>query len=196
MYRVKNLVAQELAIRQRMCLNKRMSRSCRWPERSRKSAASRPCFRRREQCGRRRRPAYACGRPGRAAGCLGGGGIGHLSVKIVADDLHQQFADPQYRTGLPAATTISQLDVVLPVMVNAVIAQITLNDENRFGVDWSRIANNAAMDPISTASMTDFVPNLGGLMFSKGSSIPLRGSRRPLRPLPSITMCVCWPGCR
>ena len=94
----------------------------------------------------------------------------NLSVKIVADEstnsLLIRSTARDYRQLL---TTISQLDVVpLQVMVNAVIAQITLNDENRFGVDWSRIASNAAMDPISTASMTDFVPNLGGLMFSKG----------------------------
>ena len=53
-------------------------------------------------------------------------------------------------------------------MVNAVIAQITLTDDTRFGVDWSRIANDVVLDPISTSSVTDFAPNLDGLMFSKG----------------------------
>ena len=111
----------------------------------------------------------------------------NLSVKIVADEstnsLLIRSTARDYRQLL---TTISQLDVVpLQVMVNAVIAQITLNDENRFGVDWSRIANNAAMDPISTASMTDFVPNLGGLMFSKGF---LDGSARVEATLEAIAV--------
>ena len=52
-------------------------------------------------------------------------------------------------------------------------------------MDWSRIANNAAMDPISTASMTDFVPNLGGLMFSKGF---LDGSARVEATLEAIAV--------
>jgi general secretion pathway protein D len=111
----------------------------------------------------------------------------NLSVKIVADEstnsLLIRSTALDYRQLL---TTISQLDVVpLQVMVNAVIAQITLNDENRFGVDWSRIASNAAMDPISTASMTDFVPNLGGLMFSKGF---LDGSARVEATLEAIAV--------
>ena len=111
----------------------------------------------------------------------------NLSVKIVADEstnsLLIRSTARDYRQLL---TTISQLDVVpLQVMVNAVIAQITLNDENRFGVDWSRIASNAAMDPISTASMTDFVPNLGGLMFSKGF---LDGSARVEATLEAIAV--------
>ncbi len=111
----------------------------------------------------------------------------NLSVKIVADEstnsLLIRSTARDYRQLL---TTISQLDVVpLQVMVNAVIAQITLNDENRFGVDWSRIASNAAMDPISTSSMTDFVPNLGGLMFSKGF---LDGSARVEATLEAIAV--------
>ena len=111
----------------------------------------------------------------------------NLSVKIVADEstnsLLIRSTALDYRQLL---TTISQLDVVpLQVMVNAVIAQITLNDENRFGVDWSRIASNASMDPISTASMTDFVPDLGGLMFSKGF---LDGSARVEATLEAIAV--------
>ncbi|MBK52920.1 MAG: hypothetical protein CMQ45_11120 [Gammaproteobacteria bacterium] len=111
----------------------------------------------------------------------------NLSVKIVADEstnsLLIRSTARDYRQLL---TTISQLDAVpLQVMVNAVIAQITLNDENRFGVDWSRIASNAATDPISTVAMTDFVPNLGGLMFSKGF---LDGSARVEATLEAIAV--------
>lgn len=111
----------------------------------------------------------------------------NLSVKIVADaatnSLLIRSTARDYRQLL---TTISQLDVVpLQVMVNAVIAQITLNDETRFGVDWSRIANNAELDPISTATSTSFVPNLGGLMFSKGF---LDGSARVEATLDAIAV--------
>jgi general secretion pathway protein D len=96
----------------------------------------------------------------------------NLSVKIVADaatnSLLIRSTARDYRQLL---TTISQLDAVpLQVMVNAVIAQITLNDSTRFGVDWSRIANDATLNPISTTTTTSFMPpqGLGGLMFSKG----------------------------
>lgn len=96
----------------------------------------------------------------------------NLSVKIVADaatnSLLIRSTARDYRQLL---TTISQLDAVpLQVMVNALIAQITLNDSTRFGVDWSRIANDATLNPISTTTTTSFMPaqGLGGLMFSKG----------------------------
>ena len=94
----------------------------------------------------------------------------NLSVKIVADEATNSLlirsTARDYRQLL---TTISQLDAVpLQVMVNAVIAQITLNDNTKFGVDWSRIANDATLDPISTSTSTGFTPSLGGLMFSKG----------------------------
>ncbi len=111
----------------------------------------------------------------------------NLSVKIVADEATNSLlirsTARDYRQLL---TTISQLDVVpLQVMVNAVIAQITLNDETRFGVDWSRIADDAALDPISTSTSTNFVPNLGGLMFSKGF---LDGSARVEATLDAIAV--------
>ncbi|MEQ8313544.1 MAG: type II secretion system secretin GspD [Gammaproteobacteria bacterium] len=94
----------------------------------------------------------------------------NLSVKIVADEATNSLlirgTARDYRQLL---TTINQLDAVpLQVMVNAVIAQITLNDDTRFGVDWSRIAADAAADPISTTTTTAFTPTLGGLMFTKG----------------------------
>ena len=93
----------------------------------------------------------------------------NLTVKIVADEATNSLlirsTARDYRQLL---TTINQLDVVpLQVMVNAVIAQITLTDDTRFGVDWSRIASDT-LDPISSTTMTDFAPNLNGLMFTRG----------------------------
>ena len=111
----------------------------------------------------------------------------NLSVKIVADETTNSLlirsSARDYRQLL---TTISQLDVVpLQVMVNAVIAQITLTEDTRFGVDWSRIANDAVLDPISTRTNTDFSPNLGGLMFTKGF---LDGSARGEATLEAIAV--------
>ncbi|MDP1933007.1 MAG: type II secretion system secretin GspD [Gammaproteobacteria bacterium] len=95
----------------------------------------------------------------------------NLRVTIVADEATNSLlirANPRdYRQLL---TTINQLDSVpLQVMINAVIAQITLTDETRFGVDWSRVADNAATNNISTTTSTSFLPNagLGGLLFTK-----------------------------
>ena len=93
----------------------------------------------------------------------------NLTVKIVADEATNSLlirsTARDYRELL---TTISQLDVVpLQVMVNAVIAQITLADDTRFGVDWSRVAGSTS-NPTSSSTVTDFAPNLNGLMFTRG----------------------------
>lgn len=95
----------------------------------------------------------------------------NIKVKIVADEstnsLLIRSTARDYRQLL---TTISQLDVVpLQVMINAVIAQITLTDATEFGVDWSRVAANSTLNPISTNTSTDLLPaaGLGGLLFSK-----------------------------
>lgn len=95
----------------------------------------------------------------------------NLTVKIVADEgtnsLLIRSTARDYRQLL---TTINQLDAVpLQVMINAVIAQITLTDTSRFGVDWSRVAADSAVNTISTDTSTGFLPEagLGGLMFSK-----------------------------
>ena len=93
----------------------------------------------------------------------------NLSVKIVADEATNSLlirgTAREYRQLL---TIISQLDVVpLQVMINAVIAQVTLTDDTRFGVDWSRIADQPVSNPISTETSTVFLPPLGGLLFSK-----------------------------
>lgn len=93
----------------------------------------------------------------------------NLSVKIVADEATNSLlirgTAREYRQLL---TIISQLDVVpLQVMISAVIAQVTLTDDTRFGVDWSRIADQPVINPISTDTSTVFVPPLGGLLFTK-----------------------------
>ena len=95
----------------------------------------------------------------------------NLVVKIVADEstnsLLIRSTARDYRQLL---TTINQLDVVpLQVMINAVIAQITLTDDTKFGVDWSRVAANSNLDPISTNTSTSFLPavDIGGVLFSK-----------------------------
>ena len=93
----------------------------------------------------------------------------NLQVRIVADEATNSLliraSARDYRQLL---TTISQLDVApLQVMVNAVIAQITLNDETRFGVDWSRVAEDAELAPIENTAQTTFTPVLNGLMFTR-----------------------------
>ena len=93
----------------------------------------------------------------------------NLQVRIVADEATNSLliraSARDYRQLL---TTISQLDAApLQVMVNAVIAQITLTDETRFGVDWSRVAADAELTPIENTSRTTFTPSLSGLMFTR-----------------------------
>lgn len=94
----------------------------------------------------------------------------NIKVSIVADEATNSLlvrANPRdYRQLL---ATISQLDAVpLQVMINAVIAQVTLTDATRFGVDWARVALNATNAP-STSASTSFIPNSGlsGLLFTK-----------------------------
>ena len=94
----------------------------------------------------------------------------NIKVSIVADEATNSLlvrANPRdYRQLL---ATISQLDAVpLQVMINAVIAQVTLTDATRFGVDWARVALNATNAP-STSASTSFIPSsgLGGLLFTK-----------------------------
>ncbi|MDF1766956.1 MAG: secretin N-terminal domain-containing protein [Gammaproteobacteria bacterium] len=94
----------------------------------------------------------------------------NLAVKIVADEATNSLlirsTARDYRQLL---TTINQLDAVpLQVMINAVIAQITLTEGNEFGVDWSRVAADSAVQSLSTSTSTNYTPaGLGGLMFSK-----------------------------
>lgn len=94
----------------------------------------------------------------------------NIKVSIVADEATNSLlvrANPRdYRQLL---ATINQLDAVpLQVMINAVIAQVTLTDATRFGVDWARVAIDATNAP-STSASTSFLPDSGlsGLLFTK-----------------------------
>jgi general secretion pathway protein D len=100
----------------------------------------------------------------------------NIQVTIVADEPTNSLlirANPRdYRQLL---ATISQLDVApLQVMINAVIAQIVLSDDSSFGVDWSRVLENAASGSVTNVS-TGFLPTprtgetsgLGGLLFNR-----------------------------
>jgi general secretion pathway protein D len=98
----------------------------------------------------------------------------NLRVSIVADEPTNSLlirANPRdYRQLL---TTINQLDSApLQVMINAVIAQVVLTDDKSFGVDWSRVLENA--DGTLTRVSTNFLPtagqdgsSLGGLLFNR-----------------------------
>lgn len=113
--------------------------------------------------------------PSFASASVGGGNAeqavsANIRVSIVADEATNSLlvrANPRdYRQLL---ATINQLDSVpLQVMINAVIAQVTLTDATRFGVDWSRVAANAG-NPTSTTAATSFLPSAGldGLLFTK-----------------------------
>lgn len=98
----------------------------------------------------------------------------NLRVSIVADEPTNSLlirANPRdYRQLL---TTINQLDSApLQVMINAVIAQVILTDDKSFGVDWSRVLEDA--DGSVTRVGTSFLPTagedgsaLGGLLFNR-----------------------------
>jgi len=94
-----------------------------------------------------------------------------LNVRIVADaPTNSLLIRGTLRDYRQLLTIISQLDAVpLQVLINAAIAQITLTDDTQFGVDWSRVAADAALDPISTSTSTEFLPagGIGGLLFTK-----------------------------
>lgn len=100
----------------------------------------------------------------------------NIQVTIVADESTNSLlirANPRdYRQLL---ATISQLDVApLQVMINAVIAQIVLGDDSSFGVDWSRVLENAGAGTATNVN-TGFLPTpsqsgtsgLGGLLFNR-----------------------------
>lgn len=99
----------------------------------------------------------------------------NLKVTIVADEATNSLlirANPRdYRQLL---AIISQLDTApLQVMINAVIAQVVLNDDTAFGVDWSRVLESASGNV--TRISTGFLPRpglgessgLGGLLFTR-----------------------------
>jgi general secretion pathway protein D len=99
----------------------------------------------------------------------------NLRVTIVADEPTNSLlirANPRdYRQLL---AIISQLDSApLQVMINAVIAQVVLNDDSAFGVDWSRVLQSASGNVTNIS--TGFLPRpstgqssgLGGLLFTR-----------------------------
>ncbi|MDP2286231.1 MAG: type II secretion system secretin GspD, partial [Pseudohongiella sp.] len=114
--------------------------------------------------------------PSPASGAISVAISANIQVTIVADEPTNSLlirANPRdYRQLL---ATISQLDVPpLQVMINAVIAQIVLSDDSSFGVDWSRVLQNAASGSVNNIS-TGFLPTprqgetsgLGGLLFNR-----------------------------
>lgn len=100
----------------------------------------------------------------------------NLRVGIVADESTNSLlirASPRdYRQLL---ATINQLDTApLQVMISAVIAQVVLTDDTAFGVDWSRVLENASSGSVTRVD-TGFLParaqdgsgGLGGLLFNR-----------------------------
>jgi general secretion pathway protein D len=100
----------------------------------------------------------------------------NLNVGIVADESTNSLlirANPRdYRQLL---ATINQLDTApLQVMISAVIAQVVLTDDTAFGVDWSRVLENASSGSVTRVD-TGFLPDraqdgsggLGGLLFNR-----------------------------
>ncbi|ALO44746.1 type II secretion system secretin GspD [Pseudohongiella spirulinae] len=100
----------------------------------------------------------------------------NLNVGIVADESTNSLlirANPRdYRQLL---ATINQLDTApLQVMISAVIAQVVLTDDTAFGVDWSRVLENASSGSVTRID-TGFMPGraedgsggLGGLLFNR-----------------------------
>lgn len=120
--------------------------------------------------------AFTTAMPSSAANAVTVAISANIQVTIVADEPTNSLlirANPRdYRQLL---ATISQLDVApLQVMINAVIAQIVLSDDSSFGVDWSRVLENAASGSVTNVS-TGFLPTpragetsgLGGLLFNR-----------------------------
>ncbi|MEX2367073.1 MAG: type II secretion system secretin GspD [Pseudohongiellaceae bacterium] len=95
----------------------------------------------------------------------------NISVTIVADaDTNSLLIRGTPREYRQLLTTISELDTIpQQVLISAVIGQVTLNDSNEFGVDWTRVSTNAASGPAQLT--TRFLP--GGLF---GESGPAQGS--------------------
>ncbi len=91
----------------------------------------------------------------------------NISVTIVADeDTNSLLVRSTPRDYRQLLTTINNLDTVPPqVLINAVIGQVTLTDDNEFGVDWVRISENANTGIVSSR----FLP-AAGLIQSNGSA--------------------------
>ena len=91
----------------------------------------------------------------------------NITVTIVADeDTNSLLVRSTPRDYRQLLTTINNLDTVPPqVLINAVIGQVTLTDDNEFGVDWVRISENANTGVVSSR----FLP-AAGLIQGNGSA--------------------------
>ena len=91
----------------------------------------------------------------------------NITVTIVADeDTNSLLVRSTPRDYRQLLTTINNLDTVPPqVLINAVIGQVTLTDDNEFGVDWVRISENANTGIVSSR----FLP-AAGLIQGNGSA--------------------------
>jgi general secretion pathway protein D len=91
----------------------------------------------------------------------------NITVTIVADeDTNSLLVRSTPRDYRQLLTTINNLDTVPPqVLINAVIGQVTLTDDNEFGVDWVRISENANTGVVSSR----FLPS-AGLIQGNGSA--------------------------
>ena len=91
----------------------------------------------------------------------------NITVTIVADeDTNSLLVRSTPRDYRQLLTTINNLDTVPPqVLINAVIGQVTLTDDNEFGVDWVRISQNANTGVVSSR----FLP-AAGLIQGNGSA--------------------------
>ncbi|MDG1850655.1 MAG: type II secretion system secretin GspD [Gammaproteobacteria bacterium] len=91
----------------------------------------------------------------------------NITVTIVADeDTNSLLVRSTPRDYRQLLTTINNLDTVPPqVLINAVIGQVTLTDDNEFGVDWVRISKNANTGIVSSR----FLP-AAGLIQGNGSA--------------------------
>jgi len=93
----------------------------------------------------------------------------NISVRIVADEdtnsLLVRGTPREYRSLL---ATINNLDTPPPqVLINAVIGQVTLTDETRFGVDWRRVSQNANTGIVSSR----FLPQTGLLQENGNAAV-------------------------
>lgn len=95
----------------------------------------------------------------------------NISVTIVADvDTNSLLVRSTPRDYRQLLTTINNLDTPPPqVLINAVIGQVTLTDANQFGVDWTRISQNANTGIVSS----NVLP--GGLFQDNGDPTPGAG---------------------
>ena len=94
--------------------------------------------------------------PAQAAPAAPGAVSASLQVSIVADeDTNSLLVRAQPRDYKQLLETIAELDrVPQEVMINVVIAEVTLNETNRFGMDWQALSNAATSSISSITNLT------------------------------------------